>query len=70
MRLPGWIRVGGRRFRSMLFPIGDIHLHLLKLTKKTALEVGMQPEVIRRMEVLVDETCQEIGLSANIEENA
>jgi hypothetical protein len=69
MRLPGWIRVLGKHFWAILFPIGEIRHHMKTLVRKSAQELGMQPEVIWGMEVLAEETCQEIGLPVIIEEN-
>lgn len=62
MKLPEWLRLWGRWGRALLLPIGDIDNHLCFLARRTAKELGAQPEVIQRLEVLTIETCQEIGL--------
>ena len=67
MRSPNKLRVLGRWGRANLFPVRDVLTHLTALTRRTAVELGAQPEAVERLETLAQETCRETGL-ATIEE--
>lgn len=47
----------------------SIRQHIKISVRKSAQELGMQREVIQRMELIAEDACQEIGLPIIIEED-
>jgi hypothetical protein len=63
MKLSARLRRIGKISRAVLFPIGDVSTHLGSLTRRTAQESGIQPQLVQRLEALAQETCRESGLT-------
>jgi len=64
MKPPKQLRRWATWARALILPMGGVNRHLCVLAGRTAEELGAQPEVIRRLEALTRETCQEAGFIA------